>query len=415
MHCFFQSTFFNFEFLRFGGAEVAECLQAAANNDPDSWHRAWTAQAEEAAARAQEVLMASDFVSTRRAFLRASNYFRASGYMFNDGPTTPNPHVLPIAARTIDHFGQAVLLLDTKAQSVEIPFERRLLPGYLYLPPSHRRAKGKIPVLIHLGGADSIQEELYYVYAATGPDLGYAVLTFDGPGQDIILRRDKQYMRPDWEVVVAAVLDWLSAFCAQHPELELDTDRIGVAGSSMGGYYALRAAADPRVRACVSIDPFYDMWDFAVHHILPALINWWRAGWIPTALLNGAVELASRLSFQTRWEVDLARWFFGVKTPTDTLLEMRKYTLKRPDGSSLLKRVHCPVLVSGAAESLYLKTQADTFKVYNALDHVPESKKSVWIAKEPEDGGLQAKIGAIGLLAQRTFQFLDEQLSVDRN
>jgi pimeloyl-ACP methyl ester carboxylesterase len=424
MHQFFKSTFFNFEFIRilsaspFGGAEIAECLQAAGqikNDDPESWHRAWNAQAEKAAALAKEALISGDVVSARRAFFRASNYFRASGYMFNDRPQTPDARVLPIAEKVIDHFKRGAKLLDSRVFFLEIPFEDSILPAYLYVPPTTKRTKGKIPVLINVGGADSIQEELYYVYAATGPDLGYAILTFDGPGQGVVLRREKLHMRPDWDFVIGKVLDYFTSFSLEHADLELDMERLAIAGSSMGGYYALRAAADPRVRACVSIDPFYDMWDFATQHISPTLINSWRNGWIFTNFLDGMIEMASRFSFQMKWEVNLARWFFGVETPTDTLLEMRKYTLKLDDGTSFLNRVRCPVLVSGAAQSLYLEPGTDVAKVLGALEHLNENQKKIWIAKDPEEGGLQAKIGAISLLAQRTFEFLDEHLGTERS
>lgn len=423
MHKFFKSTFFDFEFIRilsaapYGGADIAECLQAAeqiANDDPESWHKAWHQQAEKAEVVAKEAAGTGDFFSARRAYLRASNYFRASGYMFQDLPQSPDPRVLNLAERAIECFRCAIGLLDGEVFTLEIPFEGYKLPAYLYLPPATKRLAGKIPILVNNGGADSTQEELYYIYGSSGPDLGYAVLTFDGPGQGIMLRKQKLHMRPDWEVVVAAVLDYLFQFSSKQSGLELDMDRIAVAGASMGGYYSLRSAADPRIKACVSIDPFYDMWDFATQHISKTFIGSWTSGWVPTGVVNGAINLASRSAFQLKWEVGLAKWFFGVDTPTDTLLEMKKYTLQYPNGKSYLAQVECPVFVSGATQSLYLEPETDTKRVLEALKHLDEGKKRMWIAKLPEDGGLQAKIGAIGLMAQKTFAFLDEQLGVKR-
>ncbi|KAI2733054.1 hypothetical protein CBS147332_69 [Penicillium roqueforti] len=405
MHRFFKSDFFNFEFIRilsaapYGGAEIGECLVAAsdiANDNPESWHRAWLAQANKARALGDEAMRTGDRVSARRAFLRASNYYRASGYMFHDAPNTPDLRVLPLALKVIETFAQALPLGNGPAFAVSIPFEPYPLPGYLYLPPASKRLKESVPLLISLGGADSIQEELYYVYAASGPNLGYAVLTFEGPGQGIMLRRDKTAMRPDWELVVGRVLDFLERFVEEYPELELNLSHVAVAGASMGGYYALRAAADPRIHACVSIDPFYDMWDFVRNHISPMLLDGWNNGWIPTQLINSMMAMAMASSFQARWEIGLAIWFFGVKTPTDTLVEMMKFTLRRPDGSSRLDDVKCPVLVSGATQSLYLEPE-ETLRVFNALEHLGDNRREMWIGRSPEEGGLQAKIGAIGL------------------
>nr|A0A1W5T1Y7.1 RecName: Full=Hydrolyase poxO; AltName: Full=Oxaleimides biosynthesis cluster protein O [Penicillium oxalicum]ARF05989.1 PoxO [Penicillium oxalicum] len=421
MHRFFKSEFFNFEFIRilsaapYGGAEIAECLVAAGqitNDDPESWHRAWIIQADKAKALGDEALHSGDTVSARRAYLRASNYYRASGYMFHDRPGAPDARVLPLAQQVLDTYALTLPLLDTgEASQLKIPFENHQLAAYLYLPRDRTKP---VPVLLSLGGADSIQEELYYVYAASGPQLGYAVLTFEGPGQGITLRRDKMHMRPDWEVVVGRVLDFLTAYMQQNPSVQLDLSRVAVVGASMGGYYALRAAADPRIGACVSIDPFYDMWDFVRNHVSPALLNAWNAGWVPSRVVNGIMSMAMAASFQAKWEVGLAMWFFGVDSPTQTLRHMMKYTLARADGTSRLDQVKCPVLVSGATQSLYLEPESDVLRVFDALAHLGDERREIWIARSPEEGGLQAKIGAIGLVVQRTFRFLDQHLNVTR-
>lgn len=82
------------------------------------------------------------------------------------------------------------------------------LQAYLFLPNPGTVASGrKAPVIVNTGGYDSIQEELYHFTAVGVRGRGYANLIFEGPGQGIVLRREKLHMRPDWEVVVSAVLD----------------------------------------------------------------------------------------------------------------------------------------------------------------------------------------------------------------
>jgi len=72
------------------------------------------------------------------------------------------------------------------------------------------------------------------------------------------------HIRPDGEVAVSVALDWLEK------RTDIDSSRIGLAGVSLGGYYAERAAAfDPRVRAAVgNCGPWNwgECWDY-----LPAL------------------------------------------------------------------------------------------------------------------------------------------------
>ena len=75
---------------------------------------------------------------------------------------------------------------------------------------------------------------------------GLAVASVDGPGQGLLAASSAP--DPDYDRVVGAVLDSL----ATRPEL--DHDRIGVIGLSMGGFYAAVAAArDPRVRATATV------------------------------------------------------------------------------------------------------------------------------------------------------------------
>lgn len=449
MHQFFKSKFFNFEFIRilsaapFGGADIAECLVACAqirDGDPESWHRAWYTQAEKALQLAEDALQNGDRVSARRNYLRASNYFRASAYMFLDPDRrNPEPRVSRAAASVAAAFSNAMDLLDgVRVLQLDIPFESgATLPAYLYIP-THRRcggtgtattnsdqtresSKGGKPVLIHVGGADSTKEELYYVYAATGPELGYAVLTIDGPGQGMVLRGQgatKLHSRPDWENVIAHVIDFLETFEQQRPEIDLDLSRIAVAGASMGGYYALRAAADSRVRACIAIDPFYDLYDFAVMHmgaVFSRILGAWAAGWVPTTVINGMMGGVMALDFRTAWEVGIVQWFMGARLPTQALLQMRRYSFRLADGTSFLARVKCPVLVSSAGQSLYLQPGTDAKLVYDALSQVSEENKCVWLATKPEEGGLQAKIGAINLSAQKTFEFLNRYFGMDRS
>jgi dienelactone hydrolase len=153
--------------------------------------------------------------------------------------------------------GQVLLL--------EIPYEGGVrMPGYLYLPPETKRVPGKIPVLLNLGGADSTKEELRYSFRDAGPELGCAVLIFDGPGQGYVLRKNKIPLRPDFEVVMGKALDHLTDLAKAYPDLQLDMNRIVVAGASMGAHYALRASTDLRIKAGVSVHLFFSLWEVAL-------------------------------------------------------------------------------------------------------------------------------------------------------
>ncbi|KAA8643971.1 hypothetical protein EYZ11_008223 [Aspergillus tanneri] len=428
MFQFFPSTFFNFEFTRvlgtiaFGGAELAECLDAATSivsDDPETWHQAWLTQAEKAEALAIDALAHGDKIAAREAFLRASNYFRASQYMFNDRPDTPDPRVKQFFARSVATFRQALPFFEHQAHLLRIPYRGDIhLPGYLFIPdvpPSSDRANAPFPVIICCNGADSTSEELYTLFGASGCKRNYAVVLFDGPGQGHSLREEKLPMRPDWENVTTPVLDYICKIAGQNPQWLLDTSRIALAGVSMGAYYALRGAVDPRVKACVSIDPFYDMFDLATSRMPPWFIRAWLAGWITDGMFNATWATLSRFNYQLKWELTHVMWIFGQPSAAAAMREMRRYTLDVGEGRvPYLCQTKCPVLVSGAAHTIYTTPEISTMRVNQALDHLPDSKRQVWVAREPGDGGLQGKVGAWRLLQQRMFQFLGEQLDVQQ-
>ncbi|KAK6844097.1 hypothetical protein PG995_014207 [Apiospora arundinis] len=222
MHKLFPtSPFFDFETIRilgttvYGGADAAEVLEAVGHikpNDPVSWEHAWGTQAAWAEGLADEPRKHGDRNAARRGYLRAANYTRAKGYM--------TPARFPRRERVSELFRKAISLMDGPVLTLSIPYEDEFhLPAYLYLPPASCRIPGrdKIPILVNCGGVDSCQEELFFLNPAEGPALGYAVITFDGPGQGMMLRKHELAMRPDWEAVTGCVIDHLIQFSSQNP------------------------------------------------------------------------------------------------------------------------------------------------------------------------------------------------------
>ena len=264
------------------------------------------------------------------------------------------------------------------------------------------------------------------MFPAAGPELGYAVLTVEGPGQGLMLHDRDLPMRGDWEAVSDAVLDFLTHFTRERAELELDMDHIAVAGASLGAYFALRAAADVRYKACVAIDPLYDLYDFATSHVAPIFFRLWDNGSIPDWFVNTAVSIGVRLSFQMKWEIHTSARFLGASSAVGLLRNMKLFTLHRRtesqkhtsttdstgSGGSYLSRVTCPVFVTGAADSLYFDVGEHTTRVFDDLSQSPD--KEMWVGTTPGVGSLQAKMGSLSLCNQRTFEFLDRRLGVER-
>ncbi|KID81515.1 alpha/beta hydrolase, partial [Metarhizium majus ARSEF 297] len=422
MYSFLQSSFLDFELTRLlgstssGGCDVAEFLEAVSKikkNDPESWFSAWHEQSRRAERIAREAAQHGHASAAQRGFLRSSNYARASGYMFMAG----DERVLETAERAVSLFREAFAHMDGQVIVLDMPYRDDIsMPGYLYLPPESRRMPGsKTPVVVHCCGADSTQEELYFALVCAGAELGYAVVTFEGPGQGMLLKRDKVSARGDYEVVTGKVLDCLQHISEQRPEWGLDLERIGVAGASMGAYYSLRACVDPRIKACVAIDGFYSLWAVAMERMPGWYSSLWLSGWLPEWLFDALVRFGMKMDFTTRWEFGLGMAMMGTATPGNTLRRFREFSLDREGDEPIVDRIKCPVLLTGASRSLYASAQDGTVAVYSALKRVPENEKEVWIPSSIGDGGMTGKVGAWALLAQKSFQFFDKHLRVHRD
>jgi 2,6-dihydroxypseudooxynicotine hydrolase len=154
--------------------------------------------------------------------------------------------------RSVEEMRAAHTRLDPTAERLEIAVDGSTAYANLRRPPGADRS----PYVVLVPGLDSTKEEFFY-FEQGFLDRGVATVSLDGPGQGETGVRLP--IRPDYEVAVTPLHDALAA------RTDLDHDRIGLCGVSLGGYYAPRAAAfEPRVRAVAGISGpfcFGDMWD----------------------------------------------------------------------------------------------------------------------------------------------------------
>ncbi|KAF5671219.1 2,6-dihydropseudooxynicotine hydrolase [Fusarium heterosporum] len=407
--------FFNFEFVRVlamaptHGADVGECLEAASKikkNDPESWYLAWTDAAEFAEEAADLALKVGDREAARWAFLRACNYRRASEYMLHVNPS--DSRLLSIMEKSVANFQNACALFDNPVEKLEIPYENTSLPGYLYLPTKLTAGHKKAPLLLALNGFDSTQEEVYFVTGSGSASRGYAVMTFDGPGQGIVLRRPGQPpIRKDWEVVVSTVLDYLWKFVKEHPECNIDLDRIAVMGMAMGGYFALRAATDHRIKACISCDGFYDFGP-QVRSRSPFFLKY-----LSDNQANSVLEWASGFNMQHQLEFGHLRMAFGTRSCIEALRQLERISLEPPGEEPICSRVKCPVMVTSARDSIYT---LEPHLTYQKLVEYRggEEGLTMWDPVGPGQGSLQAKLGAVSRFQLKIFSWMDEVFSIQR-
>jgi pimeloyl-ACP methyl ester carboxylesterase len=227
-----------------GGGAVSECFQAASRmvpGDKESWHAEWFKIAERNRQRGDEAERAGYIRTAMNCWLRAANYYRhAEFYVSPD-----NPRRLMTFDRCEEMSRKYFTSLNPPGEIVDIPYENgKTLSAYFVRAPY---AIDKQPVLVCFGGLDSFKDELWFMVGRGAAQRGISVLMVDGPGQGASLRRQGILTRHDYEVPVARCIDYLET------RSDVDLSRVAVSGSSLGGYYAARAACfEPRIAACVS-------------------------------------------------------------------------------------------------------------------------------------------------------------------
>ncbi|MBO9642702.1 MAG: prolyl oligopeptidase family serine peptidase [Pseudacidovorax sp.] len=141
--------------------------------------------------------------------------------------------------RFLDTFARGIALAGENCERVEIPYEGGVLAG-LYVRA--HGVPGRAPVLLQLNGLDSTKEMKYRVGLPHWlAQRGVSSLVLDQPGTGEALRLHGMTARFDAEHWASRVVDWLQA------REDIDPQRIGCEGVSLGGYYCPRAVAfEPR-------------------------------------------------------------------------------------------------------------------------------------------------------------------------
>lgn len=201
------------------------------------WLDAWCATAQAHAELAREAERLGRTVTAGEAYVRAALCYHFAKFVWVlDMERHRETEEKAVAALYSAHR-----LLDPAAERIEVPMEGATMAANLRRPQGSSRP----PLVFLLPGLDSAKEEFFY-WENVFLTRGMATLSLDGPGQGETGRA--MPIRHDYEVAVSAALDALAS------RRDLDLDRVGVAGVSLGGYYAPRAAAfEPRIRAAAAI------------------------------------------------------------------------------------------------------------------------------------------------------------------
>jgi hypothetical protein len=212
--------------------EVVEAIATGVGDgDCGAWVQEWTAAggAAWAAAKAK---------NSPSVYLHAASYYAAALALIDRGDGLVDEERL--WERQRECWDHAVGLLG--GDRLAIPYGDTSLPGYFF-----SAGAGARPLVVIDHGGRAATSSAWAAGGAAARARGYHWMTFDGPGRQAALRRQRLVLRPDWEAVLGPVADAMAA-----RRRDVDASRMAVIGIDHAGYGVARALAfDHRFAAAV--------------------------------------------------------------------------------------------------------------------------------------------------------------------
>lgn len=397
MKAIFDDPQMSFQMLRaLGGtaggiSDVGECLSTGyriTEGDFESWYSEWNKTAERLRGFAEDCAAAGHDVSAREAYSRASNYYRLAEFYLHGTPD--DPRILELYDKSKSCFEESLKRQTCPYQVVEIPYEGATLPGIFSTVDDSGTPR---PTLILQTGFDGTIEELQ-TYAAAAVARGINCMTFEGPGQGRVIRKQGLHFRPDWEKVVTPILD----FTISLPEVR--QDKVALMGISFGGYLAPRACAfEHRIAACIANGGVYS---FMGSKLPPGMAMEDMISYIksdPDGFSKSMWEMADK-NLDLKWGIENGMFTFGAPTAADWWLMASEYTMK-----DVADKITCPTLIIDSEADKSFPGEAK--KLHDAL-----TCPKTWMLFTAEEGAEEhCQIGAGYISGERIFNWLEEALA----
>jgi alpha-beta hydrolase superfamily lysophospholipase len=170
-------------------------------------------------------------------YFRACHFYLMAAWGIFD---SQNEELIWLTEKIKFVFDKVIQYSRYPMERVEIPFAGKSIPGILTLTPGKKKA----PTILLVPGMDLHKENVLNHLNNPYVSRGMNTLAIDGPGQGESLLREIWVDEENYGRAGKAAIDFL----VKRPEV--DPDKIGLHGTSMGSYWGpLIAIHDPRVKA----------------------------------------------------------------------------------------------------------------------------------------------------------------------
>jgi len=234
-------------------ADVREAFQSVKTTDKDEWAAAFMGVGDRYMQEGKS-LEATDPTKANADYIRAWRL-----YSFGRWPIPASPGKQRSYEKAIEAFLAHARFYDPPLEVVKIPFEEKVITGYLRIP---KNTRGPVPLVIAVNGLDSRKEDLSESFGAILP-FGVAFLAVDGPGTGQAPIKASETA----DRMLSRVIDYAQS------RPEIDKNRIAIHGVSWGAYWATKLAIVERARLkgtsaqSPPVDGFFQK-DFLLHSLL---------------------------------------------------------------------------------------------------------------------------------------------------
>lgn len=220
-------------------AQVREIAAQGEDAGTEAFFSSWVALAERIAMLGAEAEAAGHRLSASEKYCRAAAYYMTAERM-QSRHFAPRQQAYRSMLQAMD---RAIATGGLNCERVEIPYEGSAFPALFV----RGHGEGPRPCMVFCNGLDSVKEMIFLGIREEFARRGISVLMVDQPGVGEALRLRDLPAVVESERWAGAAVDWLEA------RADIDRDRIGMIGWSLGGYYAPRAAAyEDRFALCVA-------------------------------------------------------------------------------------------------------------------------------------------------------------------